>query len=101
MKYQTDCDSLDGAELEDGGGAGTVGSHWENRLFDGDVMNGQISDYMTVTPLTLTYLLIRAGIKFEVMASIHLYMIMLSLFALATTKGVTLRSISATPMTLR
>jgi Leishmanolysin len=29
------CSSLRGAELEDDGGAGTAGSHWEQRLFEG------------------------------------------------------------------
>ena len=29
------CDNMIGAEIEDDGGAGTSGSHWEQRLFEG------------------------------------------------------------------
>lgn len=29
------CNTLAGAELEDDGGDGTAGSHWEQRLFEG------------------------------------------------------------------
>lgn len=31
------CSSIQGAELEDDGGSGTAGSHWEQRLFQGAV----------------------------------------------------------------
>lgn len=34
------CDNLDGAHLEDEGGSGTAGSHWESRLFMGEIMVG-------------------------------------------------------------
>ena len=34
------CDSLQGAMLEDGGGAGTGGSHWEMRIFRDEYMTG-------------------------------------------------------------
>lgn len=29
------CSSVQGAELEDDGGSGTAGSHWEQRVFEG------------------------------------------------------------------
>lgn len=35
-----DCDELDGARLEDEGGSGTAGSHWESRMFMGEIMVG-------------------------------------------------------------
>ena len=34
------CSSIDGVELEEYGGEGTVGSHWEARILLGDYMNG-------------------------------------------------------------
>ena len=34
------CPSIDGVELEESGGSGTVGSHWESRILLGDYMNG-------------------------------------------------------------
>jgi len=37
------CDSLAGAMLEDGGGAGTGGAHWEMRLFRDEYMTGSAS----------------------------------------------------------
>ena len=36
------CDSIEGVELEESGGSGTVGSHWEARILLGDYMNGVI-----------------------------------------------------------
>jgi hypothetical protein len=33
VREQLACDSLQGAELEDDGGPGSIGSHWEQRLF--------------------------------------------------------------------
>ena len=38
------CSSIDGVELEEHGGDGTVGSHWEARILKGDYMNG-FADY--------------------------------------------------------
>lgn len=35
MREHFQCNSLAGAELEDDGGDGTAGSHWEQRLFEG------------------------------------------------------------------
>jgi leishmanolysin len=34
------CDSLFGAKLEDEGFRGTVGSHWDSRWFQGEIMDG-------------------------------------------------------------
>jgi len=39
-KKYFNCDSLEGIALEDSGGKGTVGSHWEARILLGDYMNG-------------------------------------------------------------
>ena len=36
------CDSLEGVALEDSGGSGTAGSHWEARILLGDYMNGVV-----------------------------------------------------------
>ena len=35
-----DCASLTGVEIEDAGGGGTAGSHWESRILKNDVMSG-------------------------------------------------------------
>jgi leishmanolysin-like peptidase len=40
-----DCPSLDGVELEDDGGKGTAGSHWERRVL--------LNEYMTGAPIGL------------------------------------------------
>jgi hypothetical protein len=50
------CATLDGAEIEDGGGAGTAGSHWEKRLFDADFMTGSKSAVPVITPVTFAAL---------------------------------------------
>mmetsp|Transcript_24870 Transcript_24870/g.41759 ORF Transcript_24870/g.41759 Transcript_24870/m.41759 type:complete len:349 (-) Transcript_24870:34-1080(-) len=36
------CPSLNGAELEDQGGTGTAGSHWETRIYFNEYMTGQL-----------------------------------------------------------
>jgi hypothetical protein len=48
------CSTLNGAELEDGGGAGTAGSHWEKLLFGPEFMTGvtsgaEINPYSAIT----------------------------------------------------
>lgn len=35
VQRHLDCSSVQGAELEDDGGSGSAGSHWEQRLFEG------------------------------------------------------------------
>ena len=47
------CDTLEGPELEDDGGAGTSSSHWEARTHRDDVMCGVVSSQMYLSPLTL------------------------------------------------
>ncbi|EPY25204.1 leishmanolysin [Angomonas deanei] len=37
------CETLDGVEIEDGGGAGTAGSHWKGRIFLEEAMVGVIT----------------------------------------------------------
>lgn len=37
------CPTLDGVEIEDGGGDGTKGSHWEKRILSNELMVGVIS----------------------------------------------------------
>lgn len=48
-----DCPTLDGAEIEDGGGSGTALSHWEARVFNTEFMIGYIKDHMYVSEMTL------------------------------------------------
>ena len=43
VRHHFNCDTLVGAPLEDGGGAGTGGSHWEMRLFRDEYMTGSAS----------------------------------------------------------
>lgn len=42
-RAQLGCDSLQGAHLEDGGGTGSAGSHWESRLFRDEYMTAAAS----------------------------------------------------------
>ncbi|KAN0055563.1 hypothetical protein ACTA71_008679 [Dictyostelium dimigraforme] len=51
-----DCDSAEGFELEDYGGAGTAGSHWEKRTADEEIMTGYISPTLPLSRLTLSFL---------------------------------------------
>ena len=37
-KHHFNCDNIDGIELENSGGTGTAGSHWESRIMYGDYM---------------------------------------------------------------
>ena len=41
-KKYFNCEEIDGVELEEYGGEGTVGSHWEARILLGDYMNGVV-----------------------------------------------------------
>lgn len=41
-KKYFNCNSLEGVELENNGGNGTIGSHWEARILFGEYMNGII-----------------------------------------------------------
>ncbi|KAF2069217.1 hypothetical protein CYY_009466 [Polysphondylium violaceum] len=53
VRSHFNCDSLDGAELEDQGGIGTAFSHWEKRIFDNEYMTGTASNYPIFSKLTL------------------------------------------------
>lgn len=50
-----DCDDIEGARLENEGGSGTAGNHWERRMFVGEMMVGNsiASIRDALTPLTL------------------------------------------------
>ena len=41
-KKYFNCQDIDGVELEESGGSGTVGSHWEARILLGEYMNGVV-----------------------------------------------------------
>ena len=41
-KKYFNCDNIDGVELENDGGEGTFGSHWEGRILLGEYMNGYV-----------------------------------------------------------
>lgn len=45
-----------GLELEDGGGRGTAGSHWEKRLLMNEIMTGSVDTRSVVSPMTLALL---------------------------------------------
>ncbi|EYB88154.1 hypothetical protein Y032_0252g247 [Ancylostoma ceylanicum] len=47
------CDSLEGAEIENQGGSGTSGSHWEKRVFENEAMSGVATQVYAVSRLTL------------------------------------------------
>ena len=51
------CSSLEGVELENQGGNGTEGSHWEARILLGEYMNGySYSEEMVISEFTLAVL---------------------------------------------
>lgn len=45
-----------GVEIEDGGGSGTVGSHWEERVFFTELMVGTTHGYARISDVTLSAL---------------------------------------------
>lgn len=49
------CNTLEGLELEDQGGSGTAGSHWDERVAREDLMCGQIGGYKGITELTAAF----------------------------------------------
>ena len=56
-KKYYNCPDLDGVELEESGGEGTAGSHWEARILLGDYMNGYAyTEEMVVSEFTLAAL---------------------------------------------
>ena len=56
-KKYFNCSDIDGVELEEFGGSGTVGSHWEARILLGDYMNGVIyPEEQVISEFTLALL---------------------------------------------
>ena len=56
-KKYFNCDDIDGVELEEFGGSGTVGSHWEARILLGDYMNGVVyTSEQVISEFTLALL---------------------------------------------
>jgi hypothetical protein len=53
MRRQFDCNSLTGLEIEDGGGGGTGGSHWEKRVMYNDFMTGSATSPMVYSEMSL------------------------------------------------
>jgi len=56
VRRQFGCDSLEGAPLEDQGGAGTAASHWEKAVFMDEVMTGSASSAPVLSNVTLALL---------------------------------------------
>jgi len=50
------CESINGVELENYGGEGTAGSHWEARILMGDYMNGVAYTEEVISEFTLALL---------------------------------------------
>eukprot|EP00003_Mantamonas_plastica_P006782 TRINITY_DN155_c0_g1_i4.p1 TRINITY_DN155_c0_g1~~TRINITY_DN155_c0_g1_i4.p1 ORF type:complete len:448 (-),score=77.27 TRINITY_DN155_c0_g1_i4:16-1338(-) len=48
------CTSVTGGEIEDGGGSGTGGSHWEKRVFNDEFMTGTVSAFPVLSKITLS-----------------------------------------------
>ena len=56
-KKYYNCDQIEGVELEDFGGDGTTGSHWEERILLGDIMNGVVyPEEQVISEFTLAVL---------------------------------------------
>ena len=56
-KKYFNCDSLKGVELENQGGEGTAGSHWETRILLGEYMNGySYTEEQVISEFTLALL---------------------------------------------
>ncbi|KAG6503327.1 hypothetical protein ZIOFF_035638 [Zingiber officinale] len=54
--YGAFSENFTGLELEDGGGRGTVGSHWEKRLLMNEIMTGSVDTRSVVSEMTLALL---------------------------------------------
>ncbi|KAK1317921.1 hypothetical protein QJS10_CPA05g01604 [Acorus calamus] len=54
--YGAFSDNFVGLELEDGGGRGTSGSHWEKRLLMNEIMTGSVDTRSVVSKMTLALL---------------------------------------------
>merc|ERR1712110_72831 len=47
------CDSVEGVPLENGGGQGSAGSHWEKTIFPQEIMNPQVASPMRISEITV------------------------------------------------
>ncbi|GAB4852089.1 hypothetical protein Ancab_016279 [Ancistrocladus abbreviatus] len=54
--YGAFSENFTGLELEDGGGRGTSGSHWEKRLMMNEIMTGSVDTHSVVSTMTLALL---------------------------------------------
>ncbi|KAK9165605.1 hypothetical protein Scep_000796 [Stephania cephalantha] len=54
--YSAFSENFTGLELEDGGGRGTSGSHWEKRLLMNEIMTGSVDTRSVVSKMTLALL---------------------------------------------
>ncbi|KAL5987126.1 hypothetical protein ACLOJK_041122 [Asimina triloba] len=54
--YGAFAENFTGLELEDGGGRGTSGSHWEKRLLMNEIMTGSVDTRSVVSKMTLALL---------------------------------------------
>ncbi|KAM0066802.1 putative leishmanolysin [Helianthus debilis subsp. tardiflorus] len=54
--YGAYSENFTGLELEDGGGRGTSGSHWEKRLLMNEIMTGSVDTRSVVSKMTLALL---------------------------------------------
>ncbi|VFQ99153.1 unnamed protein product [Cuscuta campestris] len=54
--YRAFSANFSGLELEDGGGRGTSGSHWEKRLLMNEIMTGSVDTRSVVSKMTLALL---------------------------------------------
>ncbi|XP_018678800.2 uncharacterized protein LOC103986043 isoform X1 [Musa acuminata AAA Group] len=54
--YGAYSENFTGLELEDGGGRGTSGSHWEKRLLMNEIMTGSVDTKSVVSKMTLALL---------------------------------------------
>uniref|UniRef100_A0A7I4YYE7 Leishmanolysin-like peptidase n=1 Tax=Haemonchus contortus TaxID=6289 RepID=A0A7I4YYE7_HAECO len=53
VRRHFNCSTLEGAELENQGGRGTVGAHWEKRIFENEAMSGVATQVYALSRLTL------------------------------------------------
>ncbi|KAK8677615.1 hypothetical protein V6N13_143141 [Hibiscus sabdariffa] len=56
FNWQAFSQNFTGLELEDGGGRGTSGSHWEKRLLMNEIMTGSVDTKSVVSKMTLALL---------------------------------------------
>ena len=56
-KKYFNCNTIEGVELENQGGSGTAGSHWESRILLGEYMNGYAyTEEQVISEFTLAVL---------------------------------------------